>query len=54
MRAIGRSLTAYPKVRSALPVGMLDVERITRVTPPVAHLLAPRLSTASTSPSTKV
>ena len=60
IRTIGRSLgrtwpaTARSLNRSHAPVGMLDVERITRVQPPVSTITSRPLSTVFTSTSHKV
>jgi hypothetical protein len=48
------SVTARPLNRSHAPVGMLDLERITRVQPPISTVTSRPLSTAFTSTSTKV
>ncbi len=55
-RSLGRTLPATARAlnRSHAPVGMLDLERITRVQPPVSTVTSRPLSTAFTSTSTKV
>ena len=56
IRVLGRrfSTTSRPLNRSHAPVGMLDLERITRVQPPVSTITSRPLHTAFTSTSTKV
>jgi hypothetical protein len=52
LRGLGRRLVREDAVRlnpSAAPVGMLDVERITRVAAPVSTVTTRPLSTAFTS-----
>ena len=56
IRALGRRLSASPRSLnpSGAPLGMLDVERITRVQPPISTVLSRPSSTLFTSSSTKV
>ena len=56
MRGLGRSLTtSSASVRlnpSSAPLGMLDIERITRVAPPVSTVTSRPLSTAFVASAT--
>jgi hypothetical protein len=56
IRALGRSLSQPTRSlnRTHAPVGMLDLDRITRVQPPISTITSRPLSTAFTSTSTKV
>ena len=56
IRALGRRLSASarPLNKTGAPLGMLDLERITRVQPPISTITSRPSSTAFTSTSTKV
>ena len=61
IRVLGRTLgrtfgraSSTPLNGSHAPVGMLDLERITRVQPPISTITSRPYSTAFTSTSTKV
>jgi hypothetical protein len=55
-RSFGRALSTPKRTLngSHAPVGMLDLERITRVQPPISTITSRPFSTAFTSTSTKV
>jgi hypothetical protein len=57
-RTLGRTLSqtssTSPLNGAHVPLGMLDLERITRVQPPISTITSRPFSTAFTSTSTKV
>jgi hypothetical protein len=54
IRALGRRLSAARTLNAnGAPVGMLDLERITRVQPPISTILSRPSSTVFSSTSTK-
>jgi len=53
-RTLGRASSSLPINGSHAPVGMLVLERFTRVQPPISTITSRPFSTAFTSTSTKV